>query len=103
MKTEGLYQWTDGYPVEITSWRQGEPNDYIHGEDCIDFFVLPSSHLVSSLWNDYFCSTQKGVICERRQGKLSVSVHKNSIQCFVLQKTLQQQLLLNQLNRVSVY
>lgn len=76
MKTESVYTWTDGYPVEITSWRQGEPNDYNYQEDCTEFYVFPSSHLVNGLWNDLSCNRQLGLICERRPGMCSVSYEK---------------------------
>eukprot|EP00118_Oscarella_pearsei_P022672 m.264678 g.264678 ORF g.264678 m.264678 type:complete len:1411 (+) comp40476_c0_seq1:1691-5923(+) len=66
MGAEGVYKSTDKWPIEFTSWRQGEPNDYRHGEDCTEFYARPTDHLVNGLWNDRTCSANLGYICEKR-------------------------------------
>jgi hypothetical protein len=74
MNPDGVYIWTDGYPVEMTSWRQGEPNSGKHGNNCTEIFVSPSSHLASGFWNNSVCHRRKGVICEQRQDNAPATV-----------------------------
>lgn len=69
MKSEGLYTWTDGYPVEFTSWARREPNNFNYKEDCVELYVLPSSHLTHGVWNDYLCISKLGLVCERQSSK----------------------------------
>lgn len=55
--SESLFVWTDGTPVDFTSWNGGEPNNS-GNEDC--------THLASwagGLWNDMPCEAQANYVC----------------------------------------
>ncbi|XP_044287312.1 hepatic lectin-like [Varanus komodoensis] len=57
---EGHWRWIDGtsYFSGFTYWKQGEPNDDAHGEDC--------AHLWGNgEWNDVYCTYQCYYICEK--------------------------------------
>ena len=68
MQSEGLYEWTDMWPVTFTSWRLNQPDDARHSEDCVELYVQPSDRLSSGVWNDRLCGSKQGFICETRPG-----------------------------------
>lgn len=69
MMTEGMYVWTDGWPVTFTSWRPHEPNDLNH-EDCTELFVKQDDHLADGFWNDKACTSLRGYVCESLPSEL---------------------------------
>ncbi|XP_014596624.1 CD209 antigen-like protein C [Equus caballus] len=53
---EGSWLWVDNTPVNLSFWKEGEPNN--HGdEDCVDFY--------SDGWNDDKCNRENFFICEK--------------------------------------
>lgn len=63
---EGLYIWEgDNTVVNYTNWNSGEPNDHAGNEDCIDVYT----GYAAGYWNDDYCGTQMGYICEKPNGE----------------------------------
>eukprot|EP00092_Neocalanus_flemingeri_P010150 GFUD01010939.1.p1 GENE.GFUD01010939.1~~GFUD01010939.1.p1 ORF type:complete len:473 (+),score=127.09 GFUD01010939.1:237-1655(+) len=57
--TEGHFTWQHSHnKIEegYTCWREGEPNDYGHGEDCVEF--------TDGKWNDVSCDEDRHYICK---------------------------------------
>ncbi|EYF03863.1 CotH kinase family protein [Chondromyces apiculatus] len=54
---EGVFTWTDGSPVDYTSWGGGEPNNYNDEEHC--------GHLTGGggAWNDLTCYYGARYVC----------------------------------------
>ena len=51
-------------PPAFQTWNDGEPNNYGHGEDCVE--VKRFDHLGKYLWNDMSCSAPEVyALCER--------------------------------------
>jgi len=51
-------------PPAFQTWNDGEPNNYGHGEDCVE--VKRFDHLGKYLWNDLKCSAPEVyALCER--------------------------------------
>ena len=40
-------RWSDGSAADLLNWDQGEPNDFNHGQRCVDFYP----------WNGMFYNT----------------------------------------------
>ncbi|XP_061490955.1 mannose-binding protein-like [Rhineura floridana] len=57
IQTEGRFVYLNGAPVGYTNWKQGEPNDHNHNEDCV--IVLEDA-----LWNDVGCEFKALIVCE---------------------------------------
>ncbi|XP_046559143.1 C-type lectin-like [Haliotis rubra] len=57
-----VYSWTDGSNATYTNWRKGEPNFQYHkrDEDCVQLILF----MMGLRWNDIFCGTLRGFICE---------------------------------------
>ncbi|KAF5929397.1 hypothetical protein HPG69_013693 [Diceros bicornis minor] len=61
---EGSWLWVDNTPVNLSFWKEGEPNN--HGEeDCVDFY--------SDGWNDNRCNRESFFICEKPSGPCPVT------------------------------
>ena len=57
---EGAMVWSTGAPVVYTNWSEGQPDDYLGGEDCIEKWI------VNGQWNDRPCDGNAQLfICER--------------------------------------
>ena len=54
---EGVFVWTNGWPITYTNWLRGNPNDWRHSQDCVDM------RTTNGLWNDYNCSMPTPYIC----------------------------------------
>jgi hypothetical protein len=54
---EGTFVWTDGSPLDLTLWSDGEPND-AHDEDCAQLWVWQGG-----AWNDAACDSPQPYIC----------------------------------------
>ncbi|ESO86195.1 hypothetical protein LOTGIDRAFT_235549 [Lottia gigantea] len=61
--TEGKHEWTDGTPVEFTSWGKDEPNDVSGREDCVEVSQYGMK------WNDNNCYLLKNFICMIERGQ----------------------------------
>ena len=46
---EGPFVWTDGTPVNYTSWHPNQPNDFRSPEDCVAIFTHTKT---KKSWND---------------------------------------------------
>ena len=33
-----MYRWSDGSAADLLKWAPGEPNDFNHGQRCVDFY-----------------------------------------------------------------
>uniref|UniRef100_A0A9J7ZYV9 Collectin-12 n=2 Tax=Cyprinus carpio TaxID=7962 RepID=A0A9J7ZYV9_CYPCA len=59
---ENIWRWVDGSLPNYTNWKPGQPDNWRHGhevgEDCAGLIHEGS-------WNDFFCTEQIGLICER--------------------------------------
>ena len=33
-----MYRWSDGSAADLLKWGPGEPNDFNHGQRCVDFY-----------------------------------------------------------------
>ncbi|XP_077891211.1 uncharacterized protein LOC101969219 isoform X1 [Ictidomys tridecemlineatus] len=53
---EGSWHWVDNTPLQLSYWKEGEPNN-AGNEDCAELFVED--------WNDNKCTAQNFWICER--------------------------------------
>uniref|UniRef100_A0A8C6A541 C-type lectin domain-containing protein n=1 Tax=Marmota marmota marmota TaxID=9994 RepID=A0A8C6A541_MARMA len=53
---EGSWYWVDNTPLQLSYWKEGEPNN-AGDEDCVELFVED--------WNDSKCTAQNFWICER--------------------------------------
>nr|XP_028573103.1 low affinity immunoglobulin epsilon Fc receptor-like [Podarcis muralis] len=59
IETENKFTWVDGSTATYTKWGAGEPNNYGHGEDCVE--MTPRGW-----WNDIPCGNNiDGWICEK--------------------------------------
>ncbi|XP_069141225.1 macrophage mannose receptor 1-like isoform X2 [Argopecten irradians] len=59
---EGEWIWVSTQtPISVTKWTPGEPNDDQNHEDCLEISAA------SGLWNDGFCDTPRGFICEMEE------------------------------------
>ncbi|XP_072046897.1 uncharacterized protein [Amphiura filiformis] len=58
---EGVFQWTDGSPVDYTNWYPGEPNNAVN-EDCV---AVRSQEIWFFEWNDFYCYEVGGYICKK--------------------------------------
>ncbi|KAM6233189.1 hepatic lectin-like [Porphyrio hochstetteri] len=58
--SEGEWEWIDGtdYKTSFTFWKEGEPNDSGHNEDCAHIWV-------SGKWNDVYCTYECYYVCEK--------------------------------------
>lgn len=62
---EGIYIWSDDQQVYDMSWKdimfkEGEPNDYLGGEDCVAMLLPPPYKL-----NDDSCNKTYHSVCEK--------------------------------------
>ena len=40
IRTKGIYEWSDGTPVDYTNWDPYEPNNYpLSQEDCVNMYI----------------------------------------------------------------
>ncbi|XP_053232271.1 low affinity immunoglobulin epsilon Fc receptor-like [Podarcis raffonei] len=59
IETENKFTWVDRSTATYTKWGAGEPNNYGHGEDCVE--MTPRGW-----WNDVPCGNNiDGWICEK--------------------------------------
>ncbi|KAM6111642.1 hepatic lectin-like [Phoenicopterus ruber ruber] len=58
--SEGEWEWIDGtdYKSTFTFWKEGEPNDSGHNEDCAHVWI-------SGKWNDVYCTYECYYVCEK--------------------------------------
>lgn len=61
---EGGFVWSDGSPVQFTSWSRREPNNYLGQEDCVEANPAGSK----SNWNDLTCGQLRYFACKIRVG-----------------------------------
>eukprot|EP00057_Strongylocentrotus_purpuratus_P013420 XP_011667894.1 PREDICTED: C-type lectin 1-like [Strongylocentrotus purpuratus] len=61
---DGTFIWIDGTPLQYSSWRSDQPNDY-NGQDCAT--LTPTNPDMG--WVDVSCNGIRPFICERYQGK----------------------------------
>ncbi|KAF4114325.1 hypothetical protein G5714_004548 [Onychostoma macrolepis] len=59
---EGKMKWVDNSPLKQGFWSQGQPDDYIKNEDCVE---LVSSTPSLNNWNDISCSDTRKALCEK--------------------------------------
>lgn len=57
-----VWAWVDGSPVSFTDWWPGQPDDYLSGEGCAEFYGYIGSNVH---WNDLNCSKSVRFICEK--------------------------------------
>ncbi len=59
---EGVWEWSNGDPVDFEHWNNGEPNDWMGygpaGEDCGEMLTT------SGRWNDSPCDQPSPFVCE---------------------------------------
>ncbi|XP_074932288.1 hepatic lectin-like [Phalacrocorax aristotelis] len=57
---EGEWKWIDGtdYKTTFTFWKEGEPNNSDHNEDCAHVWM-------SGKWNDVACTYECYYVCEK--------------------------------------
>ncbi|XP_049645422.1 CD209 antigen-like protein C isoform X2 [Suncus etruscus] len=55
-QNEGSWRWVDNTPIELSYWKQGEPNND-EDEDCVELY--------NDGWNDDKCNQEKVWICEK--------------------------------------
>ncbi|XP_063960387.1 echinoidin-like [Lytechinus pictus] len=68
----GLYQpvpesdfvWSDGSPVNYTTWSQGEPSNGGGTEDCTHYYFVSRTESNGFKWNDYSCSGNLSFVCK---------------------------------------
>ncbi|XP_043546328.1 macrophage mannose receptor 1 [Chiloscyllium plagiosum] len=61
LKTQMLFEWTDGSPVTFTAWLHNEPSHFDNKrEDCV---VMRTK---IGYWADHVCEKQYGYICKRK-------------------------------------
>ncbi|XP_028713219.1 CD209 antigen-like protein 2 isoform X1 [Peromyscus leucopus] len=53
---EDFWQWVDGTPLQLSFWKEGEPNND-GDEDCVELFP--------DKWNDNKCTEQNFWVCEQ--------------------------------------
>ncbi|XP_076416528.1 CD209 antigen-like protein C isoform X1 [Peromyscus maniculatus bairdii] len=56
LRHEGSWQWVDDTPLQLSFWKQGEPNND-EDEDCVELFT--------DEWNDNKCTEQNFWVCEQ--------------------------------------
>ncbi|XP_065130561.1 C-type lectin domain family 4 member E-like [Paramisgurnus dabryanus] len=59
---EGKMKWVDNTPLNKGFWYQGEPNDELRNEDCVE--IMSSSRPILNNWNDLPCTQTRKWICE---------------------------------------
>ncbi|KAL8575205.1 hypothetical protein ACOMHN_042326 [Nucella lapillus] len=62
--SENGHVWSDGHGVAYTNWNAGEPNDYNHREDCVEW-VFPKNG-----WNDDNCYVARNFVCSIPRGTI---------------------------------
>lgn len=62
IEREGSFVWPDGSPEVFSAWGEGEPNDALDGEDCVQIAVA------TALWNDIACTATGSFVCEAVAG-----------------------------------
>ena len=58
------WYWTDGSALNYEHWESGEPNSI--EELCGEMY------LSDGMWNDNFCTGQRGYICKRLKGNITI-------------------------------
>ncbi|XP_052610693.1 CD209 antigen-like protein 2 [Peromyscus californicus insignis] len=56
LRREDSWQWVDGTPLQLSFWKEGEPNND-GDEDCVELFTDD--------WNDNKCTEQNFWVCEQ--------------------------------------
>uniref|UniRef100_M9T1P0 Lectin-Cyl-1 n=1 Tax=Cylindrophis ruffus TaxID=186578 RepID=M9T1P0_CYLRU len=54
------WEWSDGSSFNYTSWNQGEPNNLLYREYCVELWAW--SKYVK--WNDENCKSPRGFLCK---------------------------------------
>lgn len=62
--TQG-FVWSDGSPLNLVNWQDGEPNNANGGEKCVET-------LDNLKWNDANCANEHGFICEKSNGTATI-------------------------------
>ncbi|XP_072010312.1 macrophage mannose receptor 1-like isoform X1 [Engystomops pustulosus] len=61
LKTQMLYEWSDGSPVTYTTWQRGEPSHQTNDqEDCVALSTKDGQ------WADQMCEKKFPYICKRK-------------------------------------
>ena len=60
---DASFYWIGGRKFTYTNWKEGEPNNYNHEENCIAFELNPGK---SVLWFDHRCDDHLGIMCQKR-------------------------------------
>uniref|UniRef100_A0A4W6DRE4 C-type lectin domain-containing protein n=1 Tax=Lates calcarifer TaxID=8187 RepID=A0A4W6DRE4_LATCA len=55
---EGIWLWSDGSGFEFDSWCEGQPDNYVGAESCLQINANESH-----CWNDFPCSTVLPSVC----------------------------------------
>ncbi|XP_023930741.1 macrophage mannose receptor 1-like [Lingula anatina] len=55
------YKWSDGTPTDFIWWEINEPNNFLGGQKCVDFYTS-TGH-----WNDDNCGDLESYICKKHK------------------------------------
>ena len=58
-----VWAWVDGSRVSFTDWFPGQPDDYLSGEGCAEFYWYSGNNQFH--WNDLNCSRKVRFVCEK--------------------------------------
>ncbi|CAL1543038.1 unnamed protein product [Lymnaea stagnalis] len=78
---ESGFMWADGSGLTYTHWNQGEPNNLLNREDCVQW-TLPLNR-----WADNYCYIANSFICQAPRGAIvpttrpTVTPGRNTPQC----------------------
>nr|UMK70500.1 C-type lectin 2 [Tropidolaemus subannulatus] len=56
----GNWQWTDGSTFGYQSWKQGQPDNFLRNEYCVE--LLPLTEYLK--WNDVSCTSNRYFVCK---------------------------------------
>ncbi|XP_058046735.1 C-type lectin lectoxin-Phi1-like [Ahaetulla prasina] len=59
-KRKNMWEWSDGSNITYTSWKQGEPNNFLNKESCAALTV--GSRFLQ--WNDKDCGHRHPFVCK---------------------------------------
>lgn len=69
---KGVYNWSDGSPVDYSSWLYGQPDERYQSGSCVQATLRPG-RMNWLFWQDVDCSPRLPYACAKLPGKLTLS------------------------------
>jgi len=67
-----VYNWSDGSPVDYSSWLYGQPDERYQSGSCVQATLQPG-RMNWLFWEDVDCSPKLPYACAKLPSKLSLS------------------------------